>query len=425
MNQRLAPRATGLMVMAMVMLLVLFAAGPAAAQSRGQEGLPVEDGAGRLTTFRARILEVGPPIEEDLGFGMVIIRQQVRARAQTGPLRGAEFFFTHSNPDDPAFDIHLRPGMELVMSAFVEGTGLQDPFVEDIARDRPLVWLTVGFVALLLAVGGRRGLRAAVTLAITVLLIVQVLLPALLDGRSPVVLSIIVGMAATLVTILAVGGATRKSAVAIIGTIGGVLAAGSLAWVSAGVAHLTGLGAEEVRLLLHIPQGIQFDLSGLLFAGMLIGALGATMDVGMSIASSMEEVRRANPGTSARELLRAGMNVGRDVMGTMANTLVLAYAGASIPLLLLFMAYDMTLLRIVSLDLVATEAVRALTGSMGLVLAIPLTAVTGALLLTPAATATPATAAAPAMPGGPTRPAGSGRRGDRQRLGRRSDRRPV
>jgi uncharacterized membrane protein len=349
----------------------LFAAAPAAAQ----------EPQGRLTTFRARLLEVGPPIEEDLGYGMIITRHQVRAHAQTGPLRGTDFTFTHSNPNDPAYDINLRAGMDVVMSGFINELWIEEAFVEDIARDRPMVWLTAGFVALLVAVGGRRGVRAAITLAITVLLILRVMLPALLAGSSPVAVSILIGIAATLVTVLAVGGVNRKSATAIIGTVGGVIAAGTLAWIAARVAHLTGLGAEEVRLLVHIPQGTKFNLSGLLFAGMLIGAMGAIMDVGMSIASSMDEVRRANPSTSARNLLRAGMNVGRDVMGTMANTLVLAYAGASIPLLLLFMAYDMTVLRIISLDLVATEVVRALTGSMGLVLSIPLTALAGTVLL--------------------------------------------
>ena len=331
-------------------------------------------------SFRATVIEVGPPTEEDLGYGMIVISQLVTVRALTGPLRGVQFTFTHANPNDPAFEIDIKTGMDIVMSAVVIDGEIQEPYVEDIARDRPLLWLAVGFFVLLIGVGGRRGLRSAITLAVTIAIILRAMLPALLAGANPVLISVAVGVAATLVTVLAIAGFTRKALAAIIGTTGGVVAAGALAWLTASLANLTGFGVEEVRMLTHIPQGTAFDFRGLLFAGMLIGALGAAMDVGMSVASSMDEVRRADPNLNHRGLLAAGMNVGRDVMGTMANTLVLAYTGASIPLLLLFMAYDMSLLRIVSLDLVATEIARALTGSMGLVLSIPITALAGAAL---------------------------------------------
>ncbi len=146
---------------------------------------------------------------------------------------------------------------------------------------------------------------------------------------------------------------------------------------------MTGMSTEEASMLLYIPQGIQFDFKALLFSGILLGALGAVMDVAMSIASSIEEVYKANKELSRGELFSAGMEVGKDVMGTMSNTLILAYTGSSIPLLLLFMAYDTPLVRMLNLDIIATEIVRSLAGSIGLILTIPLTAVVTVLLLKP------------------------------------------
>lgn len=341
-----------------------------------------EEPAARLTTFRARVLEVGEPVYEDLGYGMIIISQEVSLLATSGPLRGATFTVVHSNPGDPVYDIVVTPGINVVVSGYVEDGRPEEMFIEDVARDLQLGWLLAGLVLLLVALGGRRGIKSVLTLGVTVLLIVRVMLPRLLAGASPVGTSVAVAVIATLVTLTAVGGLGRKTLAAIIGTTGGVLVAGLLAALMSSIARLTGLGADESRMLLYIPQGTQFDLRGLLFAGMLIGALGAVMDVGMSVASAMAEVRLADPSIKRRRLVAAGMNVGRDIMGTMANTLVLAYTGAAIPMLLIFMAHDVALVRLLSLDVVATEVVRALAGTIGLVLAIPITALAGGLLLT-------------------------------------------
>lgn len=382
-------RAWRLVAVAALAALLLMAGVPALGLLQGWSGasgagVAAAAGLDTIETYRARVIEVGPPEQQDYGYGMIITTQEVRIRLASGPLLGTEFVTTHANPNDPAYDITLTRGMELVVSVIRDETGeVTDIYIEDIARDRPLIWLAVGFVALLVVVGGLKGLRSAITLGVTLFAVFRIMLPALLRGANPITVSIGVAIGATLVTLTAVGGPNRKTLAAILGTTGGVLAAGGLAIVISSAARLTGFGAEEMRMLVYVPQGTEFNIRGLLFAGMLIGALGAVMDVGMSVASAMAEVQLANPAARAADLVRAGMNVGRDVMGTMANTLVLAYIGATIPLLLLFMAYELSFIRLLSLDVVATEVARALTGSIGLVLAIPLTALAGGALLRP------------------------------------------
>jgi uncharacterized membrane protein len=177
----------------------------------------------------------------------------------------------------------------------------------------------------------------------------------------------------TALSLVLISGWKRKTLAAILGIIGGTTCAGLLAFIFGHAAHLTGLGSQEAQMLGYI-QDYKLDFQGILFASMLFGALGAVMDVGISIASAIEEVYLANPLVTPRDLFKAGMNVGKDIMGTMTNTLILAYTGSSLPLLLILVGYKSSFVKVINLDLIASEIIRALTGSLGLFIAIPLTA---------------------------------------------------
>ncbi len=331
---------------------------------------------------RGRVLEVLSTDIQDTGYGLVTERQLLRVAITSGRYRGETVVVEHFKSGHPVYDVSVSAGDGVLLLLQVEGGRLGPVFIEAPLRQPQLVWLALGFILALVAAGGKKGLKAVLSLALMVLVVVKVLLPLLLKGFSPIPLTVLVAVVVSAVVLMAIGGPTRKTLVATIGTTGGVTAAGLLAMKVGAAARLTGLSAEEAQMLLFIPQGTDFDFRGLLFAGIIIGALGAVMDVGMSVASAMAELKRVDPAASPRQLFTSGMNVGRDVMGTMSNTLILAYTGGAIPLMLLFMAYDTPLTYIVNLDLIATEVVRALSGSIGLVLAIPITALAGAYVLT-------------------------------------------
>jgi len=248
-------------------------------------------------------------------------------------------------------------------------------YVSDYVRDTYIYWLAGFFLLCVLAIGRMQGLKTIVTLVITMTLVYKVLLPALLAGYSPILITVGIAVVINIVTYLVISGFQRKSYAAIIGASLGVIIAGVLAYTVGSMVRLTGLSGEEAGMLLYIPQGTVFNFKELMFSGILLGALGAVMDVAMSISSAIDEVHRANPLLKSKALFAAGMSVGKDIMGTMSNTLILAYTGSSIPLLLIFMAYDTPLARIINLDLIATEIVRSLAGTIGLVLTIPITAV--------------------------------------------------
>lgn len=281
----------------------------------------------------------------------------------------------------PAYQIiMIRPGDDVLVQVESENNQITNAYISDYGRDRYLFYLTAAFVLSLILIGGKKGAKSLVSLLISGLAIFFVMLPMVFQGYNPIISTILISTAISIVTLFLVGGINNKTIAAIIGTTGGVLAAGILAIFFGSAAQLTGFSDEEMQSLLFISGTASYDYRGILFSGMIIGALGAVMDVGMSIASAIEEIKIANPSQGPFSLIRAGMNVGRDTMGTMANTLILAYTGGAIPLMLIFMVYQTPLLRIINLDLISTEIVRALTGSIGLIIAVPITSLTAGLL---------------------------------------------
>jgi uncharacterized membrane protein len=223
-------------------------------------------------------------------------------------------------------------------------------------------------------------LKSLAGLVVSVSLIACVLLPLSLRGISPLLTAIFICLASTTASMLFIAGRTKKALAAVAGTVGGVIVAGIAAQLVIKFAPLTGLSSEEAQILRgSVLHQEPFFYSGLLAAGMLIGALGVIMDVGISIASAVSEVAKTDQSLSQAKLYESGMNVGRDIMGTMTNTLVLAYAGGALPLLLL--VSQMPSVKLLNLDLVATEVASALSGSLGLVCTIPLTAFAAAKLM--------------------------------------------
>src|SRR5690606_1056427 len=210
------------------------------------------------------------------------------------------------------------------------------------------------------------------------LIILTVILPIILKGFNPIVVTVGLSSVLTGLLILFITGPTRKTAAAIMGTVGGLLAAGLLAYAAGKASSLTGLSSGEAQILQFMSSSLDFQ--GLLFSGIIIGALGAILDVGISIASAMEQIKAADPDTDFLTLFTRGILVGRDMIATMSNTLILAYVGSSLPLLLLFQVSSTSWKEVFNLDMVASEVVRAMAGSIGLTLAIPITALVSAFL---------------------------------------------
>lgn len=332
-----------------------------------------------------KVLKVTEPVvNKELlrSSGMISNVQTVKVKILEGALKGKEFILKNEITDNPAYNVVVKQGQEVVIALDQNSEGKLEINIADYNRTPVLTWLLIAFLAAFLIFGGKQGLKSLIALLITVLLVGYVLLPLSLQGFNPLFVSIGICLAATATSILLIAGFSKKSLAAVMGTIGGVIIAGIAAHIVIQVAPLTGLSSEEAQILRGsvLVQKPPF-YSGLLAAGMLIGALGVIMDVGISIASSISEISKADSSLSMKELYNSGMNVGKDIMGTMTNTLILAYTGGALPLLLL--ATQMPSIKLLNLDLFATEVASALSGSLGLVFTIPLTALVAAKVMSP------------------------------------------
>jgi uncharacterized membrane protein len=282
-----------------------------------------------------------------------------------------------------AFDPELEVGDEIrvaraeVPPGAAAGAAPAYSFV-DFERRGPMLWLAIAFAVLVIAFGRLRGALSLAGLAASLAIIVLFIVPAILDGSEPLLVAVVGSLAVMLVAIPLAHGLGPKSVAAMLGTGASLLLVALLALAFTDLANLTGLASEEPALLQL--GGVEISFEGLLLAGMVIGALGVLDDVTVSQASTVLALRAANPALGFGELFRRAMDVGRDHVSATVNTLVLAYAGASLPVLLIFGSGELDFVDAVNVELVAQEVVAMLVGSIGLIAAVPITTALAARL---------------------------------------------
>ncbi len=250
--------------------------------------------------------------------------------------------------------------------------------VVDFERRAPMLWLAIAFVLLVLLFGRLRGALSLVGLAVSLAIVLIFIVPAIIDGEPPLLVAIVGSMAVMLVTISLAHGLGPKSLAAILGTTASLILVGVLAVVFTELTSLTGFSSEEATLLAVGNSDI--SISGLLVAGIIIGALGVLDDVTISQSSTVMALRAADPNQSFRGLYSRAIEVGRDHVSATVNTLVLAYVGSSLPVLLVFGSGQLGLIEAANLEIVAKEIVATLVGSIGLIAAVPITTALAALM---------------------------------------------
>lgn len=251
-----------------------------------------------------------------------------------------------------------------------QGSGTQYFFL-DFDRRAPLLALGVLFAVVVVALSRWRGLAALAGLGVSLLVLVKFVLPAILAGESPLLVACVGGAAIMFLALYLAHGLNATTTVAVLGTLLSLLVTGLLSVLFVGVSSFTGSGSEEA-VFLQITQQ-QVNLEGLLLASIIIGTLGVLDDVTVTQASAVWELHRANPSYGIKRLYQAGIRIGRDHIASTVNTLVLAYAGASLPLLILFTLANRSFGELVTTEVVAEEVVRTLVGSIGLVASVPVT----------------------------------------------------
>lgn len=274
----------------------------------------------------------------------------------------------------------LRKGSKVFIKLSFDQNGKIRGSIIDVSREDYLKILGFIFLGVVILFGGLKGLLSVTSLGVTGLVMIYIMIPLIVDGHNPIMVSIISTIVIILISFILIAGFTRKSLVAILGTVGGTITAGILAKIFTDLCAITGFVSEEVNFLITYMD-IVIDYRGLYLSGVLIGAIGVVMDVSMSITSVIFELKSQNPNMTFAGLVGSGLKVGRDIMATMVNTLILAYVGGAMPILLVFHFMKMPLGRLVSIEILSTEIIRSLCGSIGLILTIPLTSLIASMMV--------------------------------------------
>ncbi len=309
-------------------------------------------------------------------------KQDVTVKITSGMFKGQKVLLENMLTGNPAYDIMLSKGDRVVLHVepnveFVEDIDDVNFFISDIERVRGLYVFSLLFFALLLAIGQKKGFLSFLSIIATVGLIFFGMTPMILNGVSPILAALIVSVLSTVITVYLVGGFNYKSLSAILGTVLSLGLAAILSLLAVKISSLTGFAGEETMFLYTARPDL--DFTGILSACMMLAALGAVMDTAVSIASTVNEIYQTDKNLSVKALFTSGMNVGKDVIGTMSNTLILVYLGSSLPLVLLSSNIDLN--KFFNLNQVASEISSALIGSIAILVCVPITAIISAYLI--------------------------------------------
>jgi len=315
--------------------------------------------------YLAEVVEVLAERREDFtGYGIEAITQEVRLRFEEGPRRGEE---TEAQYGVLIDDQKLTVGQRVIVTTPQESTFIFDQY------RLPALGLIVGLFAVLAVVfAGWRGAASLLGLAVSVVVLVFFVVPQIIAGRNPLLISLVGAFVIGTVSIYLAHGFNRRTSVAVVSTLLTAALAIGLATVFVSLANLSGSGSEEAFFLQTAPVG-RINLSGLLLGGIVIGALGVLDDITTSQTAAVYQIWRANPRLSRRELFKRGTAVGREHITSLVNTLALAYVGAALPALLLFTVYERPWWVVANTEVIAEEVIRTLVGSMALMFAVPIT----------------------------------------------------
>jgi uncharacterized membrane protein len=324
-------------------------------------------------TLRARVTEIIEEGEIDLG-GTIQRYQVARVELLEGEYQGIVMEMDYGRRQILSNNIYLDAGEEILVTIGARPDGVLTVYFADFLRIDSILWLATIFAVTILVISRWKGLRSLVSMALSLTIIIGYVIPKILAGDDPLRVSITGSMVLLAVTLYLTYGWNLKTHAAVSSMVLVLLITGALAGIFVVVTRLTGSGDENALFLLQMLN-TQINLRGLLLGGMIIGALGVLDDLVTTQASAVFELHHANPTLGFGGLFRAAMRIGQDHVAATVNTLVLAYAGASLPMLLMFSLGRGDYGTLVNFEFVAEEIVRTLVGSLGLVAAVPLTTV--------------------------------------------------
>ncbi len=323
--------------------------------------------------IKARVIRVTDVSVQNVTGESEFVTVKFKAQALNTDMRGKTVEAVQEIDKSYAFcPRQVEENDKVLLSGYFEN-GEKHFYFGDYVRITPLLWLLVIFCVLIVVFAKMQGFKTVVSLGFTCLSVFVVLIPAILNGHNIYLWSILVCIFITVMTLCLISGFNVKTLCAGIGCICGVLCAGLITLIMDIFLNMTGLVEEESIYLVQLHPDNPINLKAIIFAMIIVGAVGAVMDVSMSISSSLYELRIKSPLIKPNALMKSGFTIGRDMMGTMANTLVLAYIGSSLTSVLLLVSYNSDIQQVINREVIIAEILQALAGSLGMLLTLPLT----------------------------------------------------
>ena len=364
-----------------VVIVLAILAGIAMWINRANENETTPD-SGRLVYAPAKVTAVlSDNAQEDFenAEGRRVGDQELEIQILSGDHK--DEIMTVTNYMSALFNVDVQQGDRIIVRIMTDENGSYYASVFNYDRGIVLGGFLLIFFILLGALGGKKGLGALAGLLLTLGCIWFILIPCLLRGVPAIPVTIAVSAVSAAAGLIFLNGYSKKTFCAVCGCVGGVLVSGIAAAVVGTLSPMNGFNMQEAENLILYGADQGLKVSGLLVCGVLISALGAVMDVALGIASSVWEMKEQNPHASVGSLFRSGMQIGKDAMGTMANTLILAFAGSSLNMLILVQTYNIPFLQLINTDSIALEVVQSVAGSIGILLTVPLVALISARLM--------------------------------------------
>ncbi|MDR0381611.1 MAG: YibE/F family protein [Oscillospiraceae bacterium] len=326
---------------------------------------------------KARVIGIeNDTVRPDPDFPDIRIGRQDLVLEITGGAHRGEIIRTY-NLVERIINNPARVGTRFIISSY---DNFLTALVVDYDREAVVYGLAALFAAAVVALGRRKGARSLLALLFTLVCIFFFFIPLTVVGVDPILAALAVVAVSTVVTLWMLNGWSAKTASAVVGCVTCTFLAGLVAFLFGALARVTTMNTPEAETLLFVSRGTHLSFRHLLFAGVLFSSLGAITDTAMSISSSIFELRALNPKLPRTQLFRSGMNIGRDVMGTMTDTLILAFTGGSINTLVIFYMYALPYMRLINMQLLVVEILRGLSSSIAVVVSIPVTALLAVLL---------------------------------------------
>ena len=330
--------------------------------------------SGKIVEITSSNLEYDQDLKINLGKQVVVV--EILEGKSTGKRGEIDNYLT------AAHNVEVAIGSKVIISAD-EPDGIDSYYtVYNFDRGLGMIIFTCVLLLVIIAIGRGKGVKAILGLAYTLYLVIFLLLPTVFSGYSPVLMSIICVALSTIVTLMLLNGASKKTYSAIVATVLGVVLSAGGFYLMSLVLKVNGFSVDEAESLVLINQATGLSIKDILFAGILISSLGAIMDVGMSIVSALSELFHHQPNLTQKQIFDSGIEIGKDMIGTMTNTLILAFTGSAFVSLLVLFSYNVDIKQLLSSNYIAIEFAQGIAGTLGIVLTVPIASFISAWALT-------------------------------------------